>query len=63
MLIEMKEVATVKSPFCDLKDMPLLDVKPYIENFDRVDGKVRSGWMNASSDEVSGMHSDERFIK
>ena len=54
-------IVTIKG--VDIVDgTPLLDIKPYIENFDRVEGKVRSGWMQSSADEVSSMRSDERFI-
>lgn len=40
---------------------PLLDIKPYIENFDRVEN-ARSGWMTSSSTSVGEMRSDNRFI-
>ena len=45
-----------------LDGTPLLDIKPYIENFDKVEGEVRSGWMQASLDEVSQKRSDDRFV-
>ncbi len=45
-----------------LDGTPLLDIKPYIENFDKVEGEVRSGWMKASKDEVSRKKSDDRFV-
>ncbi len=43
-----------------LDGTPLLDIKPYIENFDSV-GESRSGWMTATVDEVAKKRSDERF--
>lgn len=43
-----------------LDGTPLLDIKPYIENFDSV-GKSRSGWMQASDKDVSNKRSDNRF--
>jgi len=46
-----------------LDGTPLLDIKPYIENFDRVEGEVRSGWMKATPDEVSRKKSDDRFVQ
>ena len=46
-----------------LNGTPLLDIKPYIENFDKIDGEVRNGWMKSSSSEVSSFRSDERFVK
>jgi tRNA-Thr(GGU) m(6)t(6)A37 methyltransferase TsaA len=56
-----KNIVTVQG--IDILDgTPLLDIKPYIENFDRVEGEVRSGWMKSSLQEVSQIRSDERFI-
>ena len=46
-----------------LDGTPLLDIKPYIENFDKVEGEVRSGWMNASQEEVGVKRSDDRFVQ
>ena len=46
-----------------LNGTPLLDIKPYIENFDKVEGKVKSGWMKSSVDEVSQKKSDDRFVE
>lgn len=43
-----------------LNETPLLDIKPYIENFDAV-AESSSGWMTASADEVSATRSDGRF--
>ncbi len=45
-----------------LDGTPLLDIKPYIENFDRPESEVRSGWMKASEDEVRKKRSDNRFV-
>lgn len=46
-----------------LDGTPLLDIKPYIENFDKVQGVARSGWMNASLEEVVQHRSDTRFTE
>lgn len=46
-----------------LNGTPLLDIKPYIENFDKVEGEVRSGWMQSSHEEVRMKRSDERFLQ
>jgi len=55
-------IVTIKG--VDILDgTPLLDIKPYIENFDKVEGVVRSGWMKASLDEVSQKKSDDRFVQ
>ena len=57
-----KNIVTIKG-IDILNGTPLLDIKPYIENFDKVEGNVRNGWMKSNSDEVSSMRSDDRFIK
>ncbi|MFT7004018.1 MAG: tRNA-Thr(GGU) m(6)t(6)A37 methyltransferase TsaA [Sulfurimonas sp.] len=62
-LVSVEEnIVTIKG--VDILDgTPLLDIKPYIENFDKIDGEVRNGWMKSSSSEVSSIRSDSRFIK
>lgn len=44
-----------------LDGTPLLDIKPYIENFDSVE-ESRSGWMEGSRKDVEQKRSDDRFI-
>ncbi|WP_297524742.1 tRNA (N6-threonylcarbamoyladenosine(37)-N6)-methyltransferase TrmO [Sulfurovum sp.] len=62
-LVSVKEnIVTIKG--VDVLDgTPLLDIKPYIENFDKVETDARSGWMQASLDEVSKKRSDDRFVE
>jgi tRNA-Thr(GGU) m(6)t(6)A37 methyltransferase TsaA len=56
-----KNYVTIKG--VDILDgTPLLDIKPYIENFDKVEGAVKSGWMKSTANEVSNKKSDDRFI-
>ncbi len=43
-----------------LNQTPLLDIKPYIREFDRVT-QSRSGWMQADEDEIKNKRSDNRF--
>ncbi|MGM0417710.1 MAG: tRNA (N6-threonylcarbamoyladenosine(37)-N6)-methyltransferase TrmO [Thermodesulfobacteriota bacterium] len=43
-----------------LDNTPLLDIKPYIENFDSVENS-KSGWMTADAEEVAEKRSDSRF--
>ncbi|EFK05736.1 methyltransferase, YaeB family [delta proteobacterium NaphS2] len=43
-----------------LDGTPLLDIKPYIEEFDAVQGSV-SGWLKATAEEIRGKRSDKRF--
>ena len=61
-LISVEEnIVTIKG--IDILDgTPLLDIKPYIENFDKIDSLTKSGWMKATSDDVSNKRSDKRFI-
>jgi len=61
-LVKVEEnIVTIKG--VDILDgTPLIDIKPYIENFDKVEGEVRSGWMQASLNEVSQKRSDDRFV-
>jgi len=55
-------IVTIKG--VDILDgTPLLDIKPYIENFDKVEGTARSGWMKASLEEVRQKKSDGRFVQ
>lgn len=57
-----KNMLTIKG--VDILDgTPLIDIKPYIANFDKVEGSTRSGWMKSSSDEVSQKKSDDRFVE
>ena len=56
-----KDTVTIKG--VDILDgTPLIDIKPYIENFDKVEGKIKSGWMKSSADEVKAKKSDDRFV-
>ena len=45
-----------------LNGTPLLDIKPYIENFDKITTPLKSGWMKKTYEEVSYARSDKRFI-
>jgi tRNA-Thr(GGU) m(6)t(6)A37 methyltransferase TsaA len=56
-----KNILTIKGVDI-LNGTPLLDIKPYIENFDKIDTLTKSGWMKSSSQEVSSKKSDDRFI-
>jgi len=61
-LVGVKDnIVTIKG--IDILDgTPLLDLKPYIENFDKVEGDVKSGWMKSSKKEVERKKSDDRFV-
>jgi tRNA-Thr(GGU) m(6)t(6)A37 methyltransferase TsaA len=60
-LVEVKDnIVTIKG--VDILDgTPLIDIKPYIENFDKITIPTKSGWMKSSIDEVSLKRSDKRF--
>ena len=66
--LSVVEIVNVKDNIVTIKGVdildgtPLLDIKPYIENFDKIEGGVKNGWMQSSFDEVSVLRSDERFI-
>ena len=61
-LVSVKDnIVTIKG--IDILDgTPLIDIKPYIDNFDKIEGDVKSGWMKSTSQEVSQKRSDDRFI-
>lgn len=45
-----------------LNGTPLLDIKPYIENFDCIECETSSGWMKSTLKEVETKRSDSRFV-
>ena len=61
-LVKIEEnIVTIKG--VDILDgTPLIDIKPYIENFDKVEEEVKSGWMKSTQNEVSQKRSDGRFV-
>jgi len=44
-----------------LDGTPLLDIKPYIPQFESTDD-VQTGWMNKKASQVSDARSDKRFV-
>lgn len=44
-----------------LDGTPLLDIKPYVPDFDRPDGRVRVGWLEKTTSSVASVRSDGRF--
>ena len=44
-----------------LDNTPLLDIKPYIPEFDQTCTTIRTGWMHSSAKEVAKVRSDNRF--
>lgn len=45
-----------------LDGTPLLDIKPYVPQFDRPDGKIRTGWLETSTGSVKSARADNRFV-
>ncbi len=43
-----------------LNQTPLLDIKPYIREFDQIK-ESRSGWLKAGEEEIKNKRSDKRF--
>lgn len=63
-IVRITEVTenTVHFSGADMLDgTPLLDIKPYIQNFDGVEEST-SGWMRADEETVSKTRSDDRFV-
>ncbi len=57
------EGCRVKFRNVDILDgTPLLDIKPYVEQFDMVAGS-RPGWIGAAPDQVEAKRSDDRFSR
>jgi len=67
--LSIVELVSVKNNIVTVKGIdvlngtPLIDIKPYIENFDKITSKPKSGWMEKSYNEVQEMRSDRRFIE
>ena len=59
-LLEVRENRLTVRGIDALDGTPLLDLKPYIEPFDRVEGS-RCGWVGATLKEIAGLQSDRRF--
>jgi tRNA (Thr-GGU) A37 N-methylase len=67
--LSVVELVSVESDKVTIKGVdildgtPIIDIKPYIANFDKVEGDSKSGWMKASHEEVSLKKSDDRFVQ
>jgi len=44
-----------------LDGTPLLDIKPYVPQFDQPEGDIRTGWIQKNSSGVKATRSDKRF--
>ena len=44
-----------------LDQTPLLDIKPYVPEFDHPDGAIRTGWLEGKSLTAHTLRSDDRF--
>lgn len=61
-LVEVTHNQVIVKGIDVLNETPLLDIKPYIENFDIIDTPVKNGWANISKEEIFHKRSDSRFI-
>jgi len=53
---------TVEVVDADMLDgSPVLDIKPYVPEFDQPSGPVRCGWLDKGMDEIAVARSDDRF--
>jgi len=59
-LLKIEETKLIVKGVDVLDETPLLDIKPYVKNFDEVPDST-SGWMTADKAEVSRKRSDARF--
>lgn len=41
---------------------PLLDIKPYVPDFDNPDGAIKTGWLRENSDNAQKTRADKRFL-
>ena len=65
-IVELVKVEGNRVTICgvDILDgTPIIDIKPYIENFDKVEGMTKCGWMKSTQEEVSNKRSDDRFVE
>ncbi len=60
-LISVEENIITVAGIDVLSGTPLFDIKPYIAAFDGIK-ESRSGWMQASMEEVAKKRSDQRFV-
>lgn len=60
-LIDIKDNTITYQGVDILDGTPLIDIKPYIPNFDHIDGEVTTGWMDSTLDEIQQKRSDTRF--
>lgn len=57
--VEGRELAVENVDMID--GSPLLDIKPYVPDFDVVEGPVRTGWYNDKPKDLHDTRSDDRF--
>jgi tRNA (Thr-GGU) A37 N-methylase len=41
---------------------PLLDIKPFVPDFDIPDGEIRTGWLKQNSENAQKIKADKRFL-
>jgi len=63
-IVELVSVDGLRITVCNvdmLDKTPLLDIKPYIKEFDHMEN-TRSGWLKATGEDLRQKRSDNRFI-
>ena len=61
-LVDVRE-GTLHVEGVDMLDgTPLLDIKPFIPDFDRPCGEIRTGWLSGRSGNATSLKADDRFL-
>ena len=64
-IVRLLEVSngTLRVEGVDMADgTPLLDIKPFIPDFDQPGGKIRTGWLSGRSQHANSFKADTRFF-
>ena len=61
-LVDVRQNQVIVKGIDILNETPLLDIKPYIENFDIIDSPVKNGWAQISKNDILHKRSDKRFL-
>lgn len=67
--LSVVRILKVETPILHIKGIdvldgtPLLDIKPYVPEFDHPSGPIKTGWLEKSNTRVCDRRSDDRFKK
>ncbi len=62
-LVSIEEGTLIVEDVDMVDGTPLLDVKPFVPDFDVPDCSISTGWLDNNSGKAQGMKADKRFIK